>query len=105
MSNTNNTPKTVSAIQKLCGIALFLIIAALTQIIVSCKNTPGGPPSVDFEKANAAITAATNAAIDGYASGLRTSQVKQKAISAGLATLKTEESKDVILEGPEPDSK
>lgn len=74
--------------RKLLTFAAFLAFAAL--ITATSCTIEQGKPVIDYEKANSAIVAATNVAIDSKLAGDNADQIKAKAIAAGRATLKTE---------------
>lgn len=76
--------------QRLCAFCMFLTIAALGAAVSSCKTGADGKPTVDHEKAQAAIFATANAYLASQGAGQSTAVAKQAAIAAGLATLKTE---------------
>jgi len=85
MKNANSIP---SFDRKLLALAAILTIAALFTA-VSC-TIDNGKPAIDYEKAQSAILAATNVAIESKLSGNKPGEIKAKAIAAGLAALKTE---------------
>lgn len=83
--------RTQSINERICAFCLFLVITALgATILPSCKTGSDGKTTVDQEKLTAAFLAAGEAALAAKTGGASSGIVKQAAIQAGLAAIKTE---------------
>lgn len=77
--------------QRICAFCLFLVITALAAVILpACKTGADGKTTVDQEKLTSAFLAAGEAALSAKTGGASSAIVKQAAIQAGLAAIKTE---------------